>query len=450
MSSDFHTDSEDSESDQEPETTAEMPMSPTKSPCPTSPQPCPGPRPLVPESKVVKATAKPLFKYRSPLDRSRSPSPPLRPIRRQRFGGRRRGPSPSGARLRREREPAQRPHPHPYSRASPSGRSHASSSSRRDGERPERSRGPDSKHRSRFDVTTAAELQRRQEQTQRSLSKLRVPHQARRRPGDPPFRLPFPVSTKKFVAFPLPAPPKPVAERFTDPMTERMITEACSNMGPETKQVSFSRMLTRFRSLHSFFWKSPNKDLWVSARKETIANAGLGVLTLMLEETVTWAKACVSNGVDLQRGGSDILLSTATCLLHHFCFKVKQMLPCIVPEDHQQSLARQLCYLIVSGHKLLDAVSLLEEVVPESEVPIVLSLALAIPALMLPDHEGLRSPDTFLQHLTAYQPGMIRELMRKALEKHGERCHSRFCRAVTRAMVGPMYPTKALFFVPVD
>lgn len=450
MSSDINTDSEETESEAEPEnepqSTTEVAMSPVKSPCPSSPEPCPGPRPLVPEPKVVKSVAKPLYKYKSPLDRSRSPSPVERPIRRSRFPARRRGPSPSADHLRRRQR--ENRSSHPYARTSPQRSSSRGRSGLRTPDKPQCSYWTPSRP-SRMDVTTATEIQRRREQTSRSLSKLRLPADAHRGPSDPPFRT-GPVSTRKFIPFPIPSPPDIAPERFSDPMVSRMISEACTNEPPESKQVPFSRLINKFTALQKFFSRTVNKDWWSGVRKETMAMGGLGVLALMLDENLTWGKICISNGVDLEASGGDVLLSCSTILLRQFCFKIKQMLPCIAPDDSSQAWARQFCYLVCSGHKLLDAAALVEAVVPNSPLTSVLALAITIPSLMLPEHESPENPKVFIQALEYYKPGMVRELVRKTLETHHERCHSKYCTSMTRANVGPLYPTKGIFFVPVD
>lgn len=405
----------------------EVMTSPLKSPCPEPNKSTLEQQPVVPAIPVkhvpkIACT----FKYISPLNRSRSRSPNLDVGHNseKRGDGQARAYhlKPRREYGHRDRYRARRNRPYP---------------------KPDRSPDSYSKH------TMPANVRLGKQHARRSCDKLRMPAHLRRRSGENPVALrSIPAIATSNKVFVVPPPPEVQPERFTDAMVNKLIERAASNQDLTNKTVTESRLDVKFAAMQAFFRKSVNRDWWVSTRKETMACSGANILCMFLDETLTWAKLCHKNRVDIQNSGNDIILNTASFLASQLCFKVKQTLPCFLFEPYQQALARQLCYLVCSGHRFFDAGSLLEEVIVDSDVNLVLALAITVPMLMLPLQEGTPPPKLFLKYLEMYQPGMVSALFDRALQTHSARCKSRFCASSVRAMVGPTGLTKGLFFAP--
>lgn len=367
--------------------------SPRRSPCPPPDLPCPGPRPLItPVTSKRKRESRNMFTYNSPLNRERTVSPTNNEKRTCR----------SDAAI---------------------------------------SRGP---HRS---------PQRRQSKrrwTRRSgVDRLRVPEERRRRGTRDPFLallVPPPAAPK-----PIQLPPQPEVhqERFPDPLVTKMVERAAVNQSLQNKSVSAARLEIKFSALEAFLRRSSNREWWVSTRKETIANAGLNVLCPMLDETLTWAKMCVRNNIDVDDATADIIFCTAAFLASHIVFKIKQLLPCMAGEAHQQATARQLCYLICSGPRFSEVGDLLNGLVIDHEINLMISLACVVPLLTRQYCENARTVPLMNQYLQMYRPGMATAIMEKHLRRHTSQCQSRACASTVRAIVGAPTQTRGLFFVPV-
>lgn len=171
-------------------------------------------------------------------------------------------------------------------------------------------------------------------------------------------------------------------EKFSDPGVSRMVDRGYTNQDFFNKTIHLSKLNGRYAALSIFTHKSINWDTWSLMRKETIANSGLIVMTAFADEQITWAKTCLDNGVNPEDFKNDLLLNSADLLCQNYMFKIKQIISCLIDDNYQQSIIRQICYLICSTNRLEDACFLMKELTIDFELGIITVYILLIPMLI--------------------------------------------------------------------
>lgn len=285
----------------------------------------------------------------------------------------------------------------------------------------------------------------------RSLLKMRIPEKMLRPSGRYPFEdflKPSTESCSRFICT-VPLEHKIKPEKYTDNLVKRCIEWAMHSSRLQDKSIPVDSIGNHFHNLQCFTQNSINKEAWNVLRKGTILSGDLVTLTAFADEMLMWLQLNMDYGADWKLCRDDIIMSAAPDLCNQILFKVKTMIKCFLPTHYQQTLVRQLCYLICSGDRLKDAANLLQELVMDFQMGMYVTYVMTPYAFLYSQTvPGCTFGPYFTKCLKQYEPGMAMGLLNSIIKNHYDECTSKTCSNNTTCTLGSGVENRGLFFFP--
>ncbi|CAA45680.1 unnamed protein product [Saimiriine gammaherpesvirus 2] len=260
----------------------------------------------------------------------------------------------------------------------------------------------------------------------------------------------LPKSGEPKLFLPVPSLPCQEAEKTNDKYVLAMAQRAMHDVPISSKQLTANLLPVKFKPLLSIVRYTPNYYYWVSMRKETIASANLCTVAAFLDESLCWGQQYLKNDFIFSENGKDIILDTSSALLSQLVHKIK-MLPfchCLMQTTPQDHIVKQVCYLIASNNRILDAVRYLQTSVIKSPIVLLLAYAVCLPAAIICTKNETQLYSHCMRILKEYRPGDVMNILHESLTQHLNKCPSSTCAYTTRAIVGTKANTTGLFFLP--